>query len=178
MCAYTGACRTFNRWSLVIVGVTPQLGGYPSVKGFVCPCAHHHQWLWRSSSPGKTAFFLFHLQSGTIIPRPSPSPLSAVMPKTTLVARIPATFRDTGTILSLIKISFREVPSLLPHFSSRPWSTALSKASLLRETQVACRQQKDDAYFGEMFLFFFLRREIFDIIKIDLTRTDSKLVYW
>lgn len=57
VCAYTGAYRTFNRWSLVIVGVTPQPGGYPSVKGFVCPCAHHHRWPWRPSSSGK-AFFL------------------------------------------------------------------------------------------------------------------------
>lgn len=101
VCAYTGAYRTLNRWSLVIVGVTPQPGGYPSVKGFVCPRAHHHQRSPRPSSSGKAAFFLSS-HSPTLAPVPlarsgpkrSSLGCQAGEPRSILVAGTPATFRD------------------------------------------------------------------------------------
>lgn len=96
VCAYTGAYRTLNRWSLVIVGVTPQPGGYPSVKGFVCPCAHHHRWSWRPSSSGKAAFFLSSHSHG--LKRSFPV-CHARKPRSILVARSPATFRDWNNAL-------------------------------------------------------------------------------
>jgi len=106
VCAYTGAYRTLNRWSLVIVGVTPQPGGYPSVKGFVCPCAHHHRWSWRPSSSGKTAFFLSShshgLKRSSLDCHAESHAQSSWLGLRWLFA--------TGTMLSLIKISFRGFP--------------------------------------------------------------------
>lgn len=133
VCAYTGAYRTLNRWSLVIVGVTPQPGGYPSVKGFVCPRAHHHQRSPRPSSSGKAALFLSSrsptvgpavppVRSGpeTIIPRPA-TPESHARFSWLALRRLFA----TGTMPSLIKISFRDFPHPLRRGSPAALSVSL-----------------------------------------------------
>lgn len=134
MCAYTGAYRTLNRWSLVIVGVTPpQPGGYPSVKGFVCPRAHRPSVV---AAPGgrpreKRRFSLFPLALSVSLSLPpavpalvrndsprSPSPLprrSAPGPKSCARCELRLFSkllrrdfsRDANNTLSLIKISFR-----------------------------------------------------------------------